>query len=74
MGLRHEVSEAGVKPQLARNVGVLWNLNHLTVKNVRRVGSAADPHKRTLSVGAARVREITKPSAVFTQPSHSVEI
>jgi hypothetical protein len=74
IGLRQEVSEARVVLALDRDVRVLWYFNDLTVKNVRPIVGAADPDKRTLTVGAARVRDVTKPSAVLTKHSHRVKI
>jgi hypothetical protein len=74
ISLRYEVSEALVALELNGNVDVLRHLNDLTVKNVRRVIGAADPDKRTLTIGTARVCDLTKPSAVPAKHPHRVKI
>ena len=74
LGLRHEVSKTRMALALDRNIRVLWNFYDLPVKNVRQVLGAGDPDKRTFTIGASRVGDVTKPSAVLTEHPHRVKI
>jgi hypothetical protein len=74
VGLCHEISETRVTFKLGRRIGVLGQLDDLSVKNVRWVVGAGDPDKGTLTIGAARMCDVPKPSAVLTEHTHGLKI
>jgi hypothetical protein len=72
--LFYEIAVARVAFKFDGHVVVLGHFNNFAVKNVRWIFRAANPHKSTLTIGTARMRDAAEPSAVLTEHAYRVKV